>query len=197
MTDYEHANWKLRYCTRDVEKMRDAFIKRLDVPEENIVCISDETETKPAYVKIHDQISNLHQRFKIAPDDVLFFFFSGHGIRDPKHQTDLLLPLDSRPNTIDGTSIPIPRIVDFLKKTGCQNIVMFIDACRSKVQLAGAKGAENVESLEAGLGEASRQALEKEAQIVSFFSCDPHEKSYEIEPLEHGSFTYLTIFMFI
>src|SRR5205814_7724741 len=40
-----------------------------------------------------------------------------------------------------------------------------------------------------GLGEISREAVDREG-LVTFFSCDPKEKSYEIDELRHGVFTY-------
>ena len=39
------------------------------------------------------------------------------------------------------------------------------------------------------IGEASEEII-KNKDVVTFFSCEPREKSYEIEALQHGSFTH-------
>jgi hypothetical protein len=57
---------------------------------------------------------------------------------------------------------------------------MFIDACRELD--TGAKGTVS-------LGADSADVVAKEG-IVAFFSCDPRDRSYEIDALKHGSFSY-------
>jgi formylglycine-generating enzyme required for sulfatase activity len=63
-------------------------------------------------------------------------------------------------------------VTEHLRQSGAGNIMMFVDACRSVAK--------------SGLG----IELQSEQGIISIASCRPEQKSYEIEALGHGSFTY-------
>jgi hypothetical protein len=97
---------------------------------------------------------------------------------------DYLLPIGCPPHDVRTLGIRIQDLADSLKKLGCNNTAMFIDACREAV--VGAKGAE---AGTVSVGEESKTLL-KEAGIIAFFSCDPKDRSFEIEQLKHGSFTF-------
>jgi hypothetical protein len=60
-----------------------------------------------------------------------------------------------------------------LRRSGADNVVMLIDACRSD----GAKNAGM------GIGE------EKQQGVITFFSCSPSQVSYEIDEIGQGAFT--------
>ena len=110
-------------------------------------------------------------------DDLFLFYYSGHGINEGGK--DYLLPIGARPG-VKQLGIKVHDLTDSLKAIGCKNTVMFIDACRDAI--AGAKGT-------ASIGDDSK-VLFADAGLVSFFSCRPMDRSFEIDPLEHGSFTY-------
>jgi len=118
--------------------------------------------------------------YKLNPDDVIWFFFAGHGKRtqDPNRQDfceDYLLPSDAGA-TPGQTWIQVRRIVERLKETGSKNIILCLDACR--------------DSDGRSLGD---EALQGNYEgVITLFACDKHQKSYEIDDFEirHGAFTY-------
>jgi hypothetical protein len=116
----------------------------------------------------------------VEEDDLLLFFFSGHGMIGKEDGKDYLLPIDATPFNLKNTAIRVEDIAAELKRTGCKNIVMLLDACREPV--TGTKGISSI-------GDNSAESV-RNAGIVTFFSCNPKDKSYEIEDLKHGSFTY-------
>lgn len=83
------------------------------------------------------------------------------------------MPIDADPGNIDGTAIPINDITGRLRRCGADNVILVLDACRNEGDRDGQ-----------GIG------LETQQGIVTLFSCSPNERSYEIDELQHGSFTY-------
>jgi uncharacterized caspase-like protein len=178
---YEHVK-PLNYCGSDARDVAKAFRESLQFQAEDILEITPDSPKKP---NRNDIIHEIVEFLKgdIQDDELLVFYFSGHGIRDSHSKRDYLLPLDVTLADPTATGISVDYLVDKLTGTGCKNIVMFIDACREDLE----EGARSIAG--AGVGEFSRAAVEREG-LVTFFSCDPKEKSYEIEALGHGAFTY-------
>ena len=162
--------------------MRDYFLDNLGVKSELLYFFSDNSppdghglDTKPTYGNL---ISFLGDRFAkpfLNPGDTLWFYFSGHGI--PHEGRDYLLPIDGNPRTVPNLAIPITDITDRLRRSGADNVVLFIDACRSTGE----------RSAGLGIGE------EKQQGVITFFSCSPSQVSYEIEEIQQGAFTYVLL----
>jgi hypothetical protein len=167
----------LHYSTKDVEGVRDSFQKYLEFREDHILSFGDGLQHPPTRADFYDVLGRFLNSGQLKPDHLLVFYFSGHGVRDKK---DYLLPIEASPNDLGRTGIEVDDLVNQLVGTGCKNVVMFIDACREAI--SGQKGV-------VGIGEYSKGVLERSG-VVTFFSCDPTDLSYEIPQLEHGSFTY-------
>lgn len=175
-TEYQYVK-PLKYCAKDVTEVGQRLRDTLDFPATNILEFATGLQYKPERSAIYHQLGALLKSGQIKEDDLLLFYFSGHGIREKK---DYLLPVDASPNNLKNTGIEVEDLVDQLTDTKCKNVVMFIDACREAV--SGAKG-------QTAIGEDSRSIAARKG-VLSFFSCDPEDLSYEIEDLGHGSFTY-------
>jgi hypothetical protein len=176
-TEYQRLP-PLRYCTNDIVEVGKVLREHLEFPEDHILEFGDGLSHPPTYTSFWDQ---LHQFLEnpIGEDDLLLFYFSGHGFQDKR---DYLLPVDSSLRTLSRTGIAVEDVIDDLKATHCKNVVSFIDACREQ----HSKGACHI-------GEQSKELMMKRDGIVSIFSCEPHELSWEIETLEHSSFTYCVL----
>jgi len=175
-TEYEYVR-KLKFCTKDVISVEAALKEYLGFKNENVLTFGTDLEHKPTLEEIYHQLGALQDSHRIGADDLLLFYFSGHGFKDKK---DYLLPVSATPKALKKTAIDVEDLVTELMETKCKNVVMFIDACREEIP--GAKGTASV-------GSQSKETLEREG-IVTFFSCDPTDLSYEIDELEHGSFTH-------
>ena len=110
------------------------------------------------------------QKF-LKPSDNLWFFFAGHGRRE--HDRDYLMPIDADPGNVEETAIPVSHIAERLRRSGAANVILLLDACRNE----GARDGE-------GIG------AETQPGVVAISSCRPSERSYEIDELQHGAFTY-------
>ncbi|MBD2519304.1 N-acetylmuramoyl-L-alanine amidase [Nostoc sp. FACHB-973] len=107
----------------------------------------------------------------LKPEDNLWFFFAGHGNR--YKDQDYLMFSDSDPGDIEHTAISVDFITQRLRRSGADNVVLFLDACRDESSRGGL-----------GIGEQKYQG------VITFYSCTANQKSWEIEQLQHGSFTH-------
>jgi formylglycine-generating enzyme required for sulfatase activity/uncharacterized caspase-like protein len=173
----------LNYGVADAEAMKD-FLKQPKLGFEQVYHFADdappitdsrgtEWSSAPTFANLR---SFLRRRFKhpfLNSGDNLWFFFAGHGIRH--EDRDYLLFNDSDPDAeeIVTTAIPLHQITERLRRSGADNVILFLDACRNE---AGARG--------------GNWGDEKQQGVITIASCSPKERSYEIEQLGHGSFTY-------
>jgi Caspase domain len=170
----------LQFCGADAVGFANVLQQAMGFQPDDILQMIEGGEYPPTTGTIFHSIGNMKKVKKVGKDDLLIFFFSGHGMigEDGK---DYVLPPDATPYTLEHSAIKIEDIAAELKKTGCNNIVMFIDACRNLDE-------KSITSI----GQEASDAVRR-AGIVTFFSCDPKQKSYEIDSLKHGSFTHCII----
>ncbi|MCC3531456.1 MAG: SUMF1/EgtB/PvdO family nonheme iron enzyme [Microcoleus sp. PH2017_22_RUC_O_B] len=170
----------LKYAKQDAESVQDFFRREANFDE---VCFfSDDSAdfqwkgnkipTQPTYGNL---ISFLHDRFETKPflsaGDNCWFFFAGHG--EQHANQDYLMPQDANPRSLQRTAIPVNYVRERLSRSGADNVILILDACRTQVS----RGA-------AGIGGEAQQG----AIVIS--SCSPTQKSWEIDQLQHGAFTY-------
>ncbi|MGK7899217.1 MAG: SUMF1/EgtB/PvdO family nonheme iron enzyme [Xenococcus sp. (in: cyanobacteria)] len=172
----------LKYAVRDAELMKNWFENEAGF--DKVYLFTDTSpEIKDADKPYNSQPSRgtlrrfLRVRFErpfLSAGDNLWFFFSGHGMRYGNR--DYLLPsdVDPHPDELESSAIPLAYVTERLRRCGADNIVLILDACRDKGSSKGLLG----------VGE------EKQQGVITIASCSPAERSYEIEELQQGSFTY-------
>ena len=178
----------LQYAPRDAEHVAEQLIDHWEFPDTNVRVLTDlatNDNLRPTKGKIGNQLEEL-KAAGLQEDDLLFFFFSGHGLA--KDRKDYLVPSDSNPTRMQDDGIRISRLVEELKESGSRNIVMFIDACRNELAKEGETVPDNTEFL----GVETATLLDgMDPMIAAFFSCEPQKRSYEIaEDVQSGAFTY-------
>jgi formylglycine-generating enzyme required for sulfatase activity len=167
----------LNYAKTDAEKVRDYFQHHLSVKSDYLKFFCDDSprETQPTYTTIKSFLHKTFQKPFLEPGDTLWFYFSGHGM--PYEGQDYLIPIDGDPSIITDSAISITYITERLRRSGADNVVLFIDACRSYGQ----------KSAGLGIGE------EKQQGVITFYSCSPSQVSYEIEEIKQGAFTHVLL----
>jgi formylglycine-generating enzyme required for sulfatase activity len=170
----------LNYAVRDAEAMRDYFTEvgfdQVYLFTDNSPAITDAGKpfnSQPSFGSLRRFLRVRFEKAFLSSGDNFWFFFSGHGMRHG--EKDYLLPCDSDPHPegIEETAIPLSYVSERLRRCGADNVVLLLDACRNE---GGSKGI--------GLGEEEQQG------VITLASCSPSERSYEIEALQQGSFTY-------
>lgn len=106
----------------------------------------------------------------LKPENNLWFFCAGHEKRFVDQ--DYLMFLDTDP-TDYTTAISVDYVTQRLRRCGADNVVLLIDACRDEGDRSGL-----------GVG------IQKHKGVITFYSCTANQKSWEIDELQHGSFTY-------
>ncbi|MDZ7959873.1 MAG: SUMF1/EgtB/PvdO family nonheme iron enzyme [Aulosira sp. DedQUE10] len=166
----------LNYAKLDAEAMRDWFGKEarfdqvfLFTDDSPAIATNPPIPTQPTYGNLRRFLRANFEQPLLAPGDNLWFFFAGHGCREGDR--DYLMLIDSDPGDVEHTAIPVEFVTQRLRRSGADNVVLFLDACRDEGSRLGK-----------GIGE-------EHQGVVTFYSCSPSQKSYEIEQLQHGSFT--------
>jgi formylglycine-generating enzyme required for sulfatase activity/uncharacterized caspase-like protein len=170
----------LNFARRDAEALRDFFEK--EVAFEKVYLFTE--DAPPIATDFGEPMRSsptggtlrrflrvrFEQRF-LKPSDNLWFFFAGHGRRE--RDRDYLMPSDTDPGNVEETAIPVSLVSERLRRCGAENVILLLDACRNE----GARDGEGV-------------GAEVQPGLVAISSCSPSERSYEIEELGHGAFTW-------
>jgi len=138
-----------------------------------ITVVNPPISTQPTYGHVRGFLRRQFENITpplLKPEDNLWFFFSGHGNR--YQDQDYLMFSDTDPGDIENTAISVDFVTKRLRRSGADNVVLFLDACRD----------ESKSGL--GIGEERHQG------VITFYSCTANQKAWEIEELKHGSFTH-------
>ncbi len=166
----------LNYAELDAKAMRDWFGKEAKFNEVFLftgdsppIATNPPIPTQPTYGNLRRFLRANFEKPLLEPGDNLWFFFAGHGCREGDR--DYLMLIDSDPGDVEHTAIPVEFVTQRLRRSGADNVVLFLDACRNQDDRGGL-----------GIGK-------EHLGVITFYSCSPSQKSYEIEQLQHGSFT--------
>jgi uncharacterized caspase-like protein len=176
---YTPTNFQpLRYAKRDAELVRDFFLSEAGFDE--VCCFTDDSSAHvenemeiPTYPSRGHLMSFLHDRFEhpfLESGDNCWCFFAGHGQRIDNR--DYLMPIDANPRMPDS-GIAVNHVRERLLRSGSDNVILLLDACRND----GRSG-------EMGIGQEPQQG------VITISSCRPTQRSYEIDDLQQGAFTY-------
>lgn len=170
----------LQYAKRDAAEMRDYFLNEAGF--EQVYYFADDArdieldygppfKPVPTYAKLERFLDIRFEQDCLGAGDNFWFFFAGHGKR--YRNRDYLLPSDVNPRNIERTAISIHYVTERLRRCGADNVILLLDACRTEGERDGE-----------GIG------IEQQKGVVTLFSCSPSERSYEIDELQQGAFTY-------
>ena len=122
------------------------------------------TLINPALIESRKAISEIS--CKAQENDVVFFYYSGHGLLDDRKSLFLLFK-DSESDFKDATCMESEYILSQFRKSSCKNFIIIIDACHSGAFFNNNRG------LPTGL--------------VALTACDENQVAFET--LEGGMFS--------
>jgi uncharacterized caspase-like protein len=170
----------LSYAKRDALAMRDYFLNEMgfevvyhfadDAPDIELP-YGPPLKPLPIYTRLDRFLDIRFKQKFLKSGDNFWFFFAGHGKRD--HGSDYLMPSDVNPANTEGTAIRINYVVEKLRYSGADNVIVLLDACRNEGERDGE-----------GIG------IEIQQGVVILFACSPGERSQEIDQLQQGAFTH-------
>ena len=177
----EYDNLKsLKYAKRDAEAMKAWCEGEGGFDHNGIFLFTEDSPPIPASPPIPTQLTHgrlkrfLQKQFEtplLKSGDNLWFFFAGHGRR--YQDKDYLMLPDSDPGNVRETAVSVDYVTERLRRSGADNVVLLLDACRDEDSRGGL-----------GIGEEEHQG------VITFYSCTANQQSWEIDELQQGSFTH-------
>ncbi|MBW4653295.1 MAG: SUMF1/EgtB/PvdO family nonheme iron enzyme [Kaiparowitsia implicata GSE-PSE-MK54-09C] len=187
INQYDHQpHHALRFAVRDAELMRDFLVNQAHFPAEQVICCLGDAATRhpdtyPTCATLLRWLTRELNPRKIGSVDRIWFYFSGHGVS--QNGRDYLLAADTLMEDLQRFAVPVDEVIAALRLHTQADIVLILDACREQM------GAKNVGN---PLGKQTQQ-LAQDRGIVTIFSCDYGQYSYELADLQHGAFTYALV----
>ncbi|HEY8161720.1 MAG TPA: caspase family protein [Methylocystis sp.] len=166
------------FAEADAESFRQAIgtIFAAHRPE---VCLLTNSEATYA-----DLINAIAERaYSIGPDDLFIFYYAGHGFHDDSGNR--LTVWDTNLVNVAGTTVGVgEHILGPLRKSECQRVLAFVDACASRIKPLGRKAVTALDATEFG------KLLKSAAFNAVFLSCRAGEQSFPDSDLGHGVWTH-------
>jgi formylglycine-generating enzyme required for sulfatase activity/uncharacterized caspase-like protein len=176
---YDNLN-SLKYAKQDAEAVK-AWIEDprkggfdkvfLFTEDSPAIATNPPISTQPTFGRLRRFLEKQFEQPLLKPGDNLWFFFAGHGKRYA--DKDYLMLTDTDPNAVEYTALAVSWVTERLCRSGADNVVLFLDACRNDGSRSGL-----------GIG------YEQHQGIITFYSCTANQQSFEIDELQHGSFTH-------
>jgi hypothetical protein len=131
-----------------------------------------------------DVINAVAERaYSLGPDDLFIFYYAGHGFHD--QSGNRLTVWDSSTVNIAGTTVGVEEhLLAPLRKSECQRVLAFVDACASRFRPLGRRVISDLDPAEFS------KLLRSAAFSAVFLSCRAGEQSYPDRDLGHGVWTH-------
>lgn len=180
----------LSYAAADARSFAQALRVEAGFPEDQVILKVNEEATRQ---QIEELMGDELPR-QVKPNDLVVFFFSGHGATygglandtAPDRFDRYLLPHDCNVDKIFSTALPATHLSDYLSRLKGVNVAFFIDCCFSGA--AGGRAFVRSESPAKG-GTHFSNVLGGQGRFIMTAS-QSEERSFEMSSLAHGVFTY-------
>ncbi len=114
-----------RGADNDARVMRDYLIKAMGYRERNVLLLVDDKATRASAIKaVGGWLKN-----RADKKSRVFFYFSGHGSRDPVSGNDMLDLYDTDPGYLSQTALSLQRLFGLLRDIPAQDKSVVLDAC--------------------------------------------------------------------
>ncbi|WP_072015980.1 caspase family protein [Leptolyngbya sp. KIOST-1] len=173
----------LMYAQFDALELRDFLVNEVGLPAEYCSLLTDispmvyQGAAAPTREVLLQRLAQSCDR--AGPEDTVWFFFSGYGVR--WQGQDYLLPIDADPNQIEQTGFLVETLLQRLAQGGQRQSIVMLDMNRPQSALA-------VDPDGQGLG-AQTMSLAEDLGIPLVLSCQPDQFSQETLAVRHGLFT--------
>lgn len=191
----------LQYSEADTRYLRDILYKFARFERNNTTVLLGSEAT---YARIKKEIYELGRKAK--KDDLVFFYYSGHGTRVPDTDgneedgmDEAFCPYETEVND-PSTVILDDELGHWFRRVKSEKIVIVLDCCFSGGAAGRALENDHAKGLEMAGSTASRGLLNKDAELYAedlsgqnkfiMTAAAADEQSYENPKLGHGIFTY-------
>lgn len=171
---------ELTYAAKDAEDFRNYLITKANFAPDHILLLQDEKASKN---NIMDAVGDGWLPQRVAKDDLVVIFISTHGTPTDDAGENFIAAADTKLDKLYSSGIrlqDLPREVT--RQTGCDRLVMLLDACHSGAVETGAKGIVRT------AGNIDVNSLVGTGQVV-ISSSQKNEKSWESKRNKNSVFT--------
>ncbi len=125
VSKYENSDYDLNYAAKDANDIAELFKKqKKSFDNIHVISILDKEATKTNILKIKSQLEGT------KPDDVVMFFFAGHGTLDAD-MNYYLATTEVDMFDLEETALRYDLLEDLMDSIPARKKVVFIDACHS------------------------------------------------------------------
>ncbi|MBN9417186.1 hypothetical protein ABS71_15555 [bacterium SCN 62-11] len=175
----------LHYAGADAKIFAQALQSLLQVPKENLFLFTSDAVASGQSPNRLNLVYRLDWLSKNArPEDVVIFYFAGHGAQ--VEGTSFLLTDDAdirSLETLKASALNTADLNRLIDRTAAAKTLTVLDACRNNP--SGGKDEYSVAAQFALTG--------KGKEVVGLVSCSPGQRSWEWEEKKHGFFTYYLV----
>ena len=137
--NYKGTDAELSGCINDIDNTKEVLKSVYHYEENNIVCLTDETEMKPTANNIISELIKLSERSYSEEIKEVWISYSGHGtyVKDKNNDEDdnkdeCLVPLDYNVSGLISDDI-LNQVLGLMNPN--TNVVVIVDACHSETML--------------------------------------------------------------
>jgi hypothetical protein len=171
----------LQVCVKDVEAISQRLISA-GYERDHLRLLTDNEKQLPTREEI---ITALQSWANLTePDDLLLFYYSGHGQADD--QDTYLIARNGRSINLPLTAVKLSDVTGIMRGADARAKIIILDACHSGADLPG-KGAPSMTE------EFIRHVFEQAEGLAIIASCKQGEKSYEWLEQERSAFTHFLL----
>ncbi|MDD5629109.1 MAG: caspase family protein [Elusimicrobia bacterium] len=170
-----------QFAERDAALFRQYAVKRLGVPEENVVSLLGAQATRGGLARYVEEWlpKNVSGRSR------LWVYYSGHGAPDPVKGGAYLVPWDGDPAFLESSAYPVARLYERLAALKAKEIIVVLDACFS-----GAGGRSVLAQGARPLVTVRESAIPHDPRFSVLAAAAGDQITGALQDQGHGMFTY-------
>ena len=148
----------VRYSKRSAELFKEVAQKMLGISTDQTYCLIDNEATSAT---IKDNLTYLMKNIK--NEDIIYFYYSGHGIPVPPDNEPFILPQDKDPDFIsEEIFFKLNGIYQLFSNSKASKVIVFVDSCFS----GSTDGKSNVKGVAASRLKPKSVNFDKDKMVV-------------------------------
>ncbi|NJO80820.1 MAG: hypothetical protein HC827_21505 [Cyanobacteria bacterium RM1_2_2] len=164
-------------------------------PKKRIISHHDFAAQMPVREAVLASFAQVVERAK--PQDTVLFYFSGHGLIEPKSKRAVLCLSDTQTDQLLDTGLQMHELLQQLDQCESRQQLVWLDACHSgELMIPGARNVvfnTAADETTTTILQLLRQQAVQNKGLYALLSCDQGQRSWEFPELGHGLFTYYLI----
>lgn len=179
----------LNYSSVDCQGLADALTGATrQFPQKEVKIHHDFASLPPSLENVRVSLQEITAAAK--PQDMVLFYFSGHGMLEANSQEAFLCLADTQKSNLKNTGLGLQELLQLLNNCPAQNQLVWLDACHSGGMTLRGTTREPLLNPTTQLVEVLQRSAAKSKGFYALLSCDTNQQSWEFPELGHGVFSY-------